>query len=139
MISLLTYPDISYTGIKIALINSSPDLQLWVTQHLSNLVLDTNIVVYDLKLDSTPLDYILAVVESSDIVIYNTPSLHNWIAGYLLAQFKCYYLATDSSTVNTIYKISLRQVDDTNIGGVINNAIQKRSNATLQFLPEVPC
>lgn len=131
MISLLTFPDISYTGMKIALVESSPEIQQLVTKYLDSLKLSTNVVLYDLKLQAEQLDYTLAVLNSCDLIFYERPKLAHWLTGYVLSLPHCFYLEYDTNTLNTIYKISLRHVDDNSISGVIDNAVQKRSYSAL--------
>lgn len=135
MINLLTYPDVTYTGVNIALFNSQVDLQHRLSSVLSAVQPPTNVAVYDLKNTDKHLNYNLSVISLSDIVILQNPDIHHWFTGYVLSRENCYYLEYDSSLLNTIYKVSLRQLTDENFQEVIRNATQRKSNGTLQFLP----
>ena len=136
MISLLTHPDISYTGFSIVMLNSKPELQSKITTAISYCYNTTNVVLYDLRLDPNQLDYNLSVLATADIIIYENPDLSNWITGFVLSKLSCYYWENNSESLNKIYKISLRELSKDNIGGVIDNAIQRKCNPTLQLLPE---
>ena len=108
MISLLTFPDITYTGFKIVVIGLNEDMQSHLTDFLSQTANATNIAIFDLKIDSDSVDYVLAVLETSDLVIVNSPNIFYWLTGYILSLPNCYYIEFDSKTLNTLYKLSLR-------------------------------
>lgn len=129
MISLLTFPDITYTGFKIAAIGVSAEMQSLLAANLADC--DTNVAIFDLHQESTSVEYLLAVVETSDIVLLQSPNMFHWMTGYIISQPHCYYIEFDTANVNTLYKLSLRQVDDASISTVVKNAIQKKYNKAL--------
>lgn len=131
MISLLTSPDITHTGFKVAAINLNEFMQDSLTMFLNEQQINTNIALYDLKLDSDPIEYVFSVLETCDIVIFNAPNMFYWLTGYVLSLPHCYYLEFDTKTLNTVYKLSLRCIDENSINDVVKNAIQKKYNKAL--------
>lgn len=131
MISLLTSPDITYTGLKIAVIGLDAVTQEKITVLLNNLVITDNIALYDLSPQANNTEYVLAVLETSDLIIFNNPSLLHWLTGYILSLPNCYYIEYDSASLNTLYKLSLRHIVDENIKLLVENAIQKKYSKTL--------
>lgn len=131
MISLLTSPDITYTGFKITVIGLNEDMQASVTNMLNNVKLHTNISLYDLKLDADPIEYVFSVLETSDIIVFNAPNMFYWLTGYVLSLPHCYYIEFDTKTLNTLYKLSLRQIDESNINTLVEDAIQKKYNKAM--------
>lgn len=129
MISLLTFPDVTYTGFKIATINVTAEMQSQLATNLADC--ETNVAIFDLNLESTSVEYILAAIETSDIVLIQSPNMFHWLTGYVIAKPNCYYIEFDSANLNTLYKVSLRQIDDANISTVVKNAIQKKYNKAL--------
>lgn len=134
MINLLTYPDVTYTGVNIALFNSAAELQKKISVILSDSNFVTNITLYDLQNSDKHINYNLSVLNLADLIILQNPDVHTWFTGYLLSKINCYYLEYDSSTLNTLYKVSLRQLTDENIQRVITSAIQRKCDTALQFL-----
>lgn len=138
MINLLTYPDVTYTGVNIALFNSQAELQKKISIILSDSSFVTNITLYDLQNNDKQINYNLSVLNLADLIILQNPDIHNWFTGYVLSKINCYYLEYDSSALNTLYKVSLRQLTDENIQRVITSAIQRKCDSTLQFLSTTP-
>lgn len=131
MISLLTAPDITHTGFKITVIGSNADMQTQLTNTLNDIPVITNISLYDLRLDSDPIEYVLAVLETSDLIIFNCPNLFYWLTGYVISLPHCYYLEFDTKTLNTLYKLSLRQTNEEDINTLVENAIKKKYSKAL--------
>jgi hypothetical protein len=131
MISLLTQPDLSFSGFKVAVIGLDSAMQRKITSLLDLAVTDTNIVIYDLSPEANSVEYVLTVLETSDLIVFNAPNLFHWLTGYILSLPHCYYIEFDGNNVNTLYKLSLRQVDNDGIELLVNNAIQKKYGKTL--------
>lgn len=136
MINLLTYPDISYTGVNIVLLNSHSELQQKTSLIVSKLILPSNVTIYDLQINEKQINYNLSALNLADLIIFQNPNLHYWFTGYVLSLLTCYYMEYNSSVLNTLYKVSLRQLTDENIEKVIKDAIQRKYNTTLQLLSE---
>lgn len=131
MISLLTSPDITRTGFKITVINLDPQLQEDVTVLLNEIDICTNIVLYNLNLETDTVDYLLSVLETSDLVIFCSPNMLHWLSGYIISLPNCFYIEFDSKNLNTLYKLSLRSINDDGIKQLVNNAIQKKYGKAL--------
>lgn len=131
MISLLTSPDITYTGLKITVIGLDAVTQEKVTALLNELNITGDVALYNLFPETNAVEYVLAVLETSDLIIFNKPNLFHWLTGYILSLPNCYYMEYDGANVNTIYKLSLRQVVEENIKLLVDNAIQKKYDKTL--------
>ena len=131
MISLLTYPDLSFSGFKVTVIGLNSEMQRTVTSLLDQAASTTNVVIYDISPEADSIDYVLTVLETSDLIIFNAPNLFHWLTGYIISLPYCYYMEFDGNSVNTLYKLSLRQVSDDGIELLVNNAIQKKYGKTL--------
>ena len=136
MISLLTYPDITQTGFNLVMLNSKAELQSKITAAVAQCNTTTNIVLYDLVTKPEQLDYNFHAISVADLIVFQEPPLINWITGFVVPKLNCYYWEFDRLSLNTLYKMSLRQLTDENLTGVVNNAIQRKCNTTLQFLSE---
>ena len=102
-----------------------------VTVLLNNIQLDTNIVLYNLNLEIDTLDYVLSVLDTSDVIVFSNPNLMHWLTGYIISLPNCFYIEFDNKNLNTLYKLSLRSVDDSGIQQLVNNAIQKKYSKAL--------
>lgn len=131
MISLLTSPDITRTGFKLSVIGLASQMQEEITVMLNELDTNTNIVLYNLSLENDPVDYILSVLETSDLIIFCNPNMFCWLSGYIISLPNCFYTEFDNKNLNTLYKLSLRLVDHGGIKQLVNNAIQKKYGKTL--------
>jgi len=117
------------------MLNAKPETQSKITSFVSELDTGINVALYDLRLADKDTHYTLAAIMSSDLVIYERPDMHTWLTGFIVALPHCYYLEYDAATVNTLYEISLRQIDETELTGIIEHAIQRKYSQTLQLLP----
>ena len=131
MISLLTSPDITYTGFKVTVIGLDSEVQEKVTALLNEVEIDGNIALYDISPQTNNVEYVLAVLETSNLIIFNNPNLFHWLTGYILSLPNCYYMEYDSASLNTLYKLSLRHIVEENINLLVNNAIQKKYGKAL--------
>ena len=131
MISLLTSPDITYTGFKVTVIGLDSDVQEKVTALLNDINVDGNIALYDISPQANAVEYVLAVLETSDLILFNNPNLFHWLTGYILSLPKCYYMEYDTASLNTLYKLSLRHIVEENINLLVENAIQKKYGKAL--------
>jgi len=136
MISLLTHPNLTHTGFKIAVVNSKMPTQSVITRAVTLISANVNIVLYDLQLDPEHIDYTISAIMTSDLILYQNPDMRLWLTGFIVSLPHCYYLEQDVNTVNTLYKVSLRQLDESELTGIIEHAIQRKYGTTLQLLPE---
>lgn len=120
----------------MALLNAKPELQSKIAAAIPKAT--TSIAVYDLVLLPDHMDYNLSVLSLANLIIVQEPPMHHWITGFVVSQLNCYYWEFDSLSLNTLYKLSLRQLTDENLVGVVDDAIQRKCNSTLQLLPKKP-
>lgn len=136
-LNLVTHPDRVATGFQVVVVNVTGDQQAAIT----NALLDTDYPcnLYQLDLEVTDHNtYNLSVLASADLIVFNQPNLWHWLTGYVLSLPQCFFLETDSSTVNIYSKFTLRQAKLESLQGIIQNALQRKQQqqTNMQLLPE---
>lgn len=124
-LNLVTYPDRVATGFQVVAINTNPAQQSAIT----NLLLDTEYPcnLYQIDLEVTDhYAYNLSLLSTADLIVFNQPNLWHWLTGYALSLPRCFFLETDTTTVNIYTKFTLRQAKLENLQGIIENALQRK-------------
>ena len=124
-VNLVTYPDFVSSGFQVVLINVDAEQQIYIGNLLLDLDYPTNIYQLDLEV-ADHLSYNLQTMISADVILFNQPNPWHWTTGVVLSKAHCFFIESDTSTVNTFKKLSLRHVKMENLQGIIKNALQRK-------------
>ncbi len=109
-IILVTEPDdIKIDGIRILLVDLTPDQSQVISNALGQLNTFNELIIYSAQ--SSGIDWILDKKSKSKIVIFNADSDNHLLVGYLTAQSNSYYFG-NLKILSTANKRVIYNVDD---------------------------
>lgn len=124
-VNLITYPDFVNSGFQVALINLEADQQQYISNLLLDLLYPTNIYQLELEVPDH-ITYNFSALNLADLIIFNKPNLWHWTTGLVVSNPRCFFIESDTTTVNILTKLSLRHAKVESLSGVIKDALQRK-------------